>query len=132
MAATHAAAFTLTRPWAEAEFADLLLHPACFTTGTGRCFALVRVIGDEAELLTIATHPSLQRTGLALSCMARWLTTAQARGASRAFLEVATDNDPAIALYRACGFVQTGLRQGYYRRDGAKPVDAMVMARPLP
>ena len=132
MAATHAAAFTQSRPWAEDEFADLLRHPACFSSGNADCFALVRVILDEAELLTIATHPRCQRQGLARACMLKWQSTAHAFGATRAFLEVAADNSAAITLYQSLGYEACGLRPGYYPRHGSEPVDAMVMARNLP
>jgi len=132
MAATHAAALTISRPWSEVEFTDLLLNPACFTSGTADCFALIRVTLGEAELLTIATHPRCQRRGLASALMAKWQAIAHERGASRAYLEVAGDNAAAIALYRACGYDSCGLRPGYYQRSGGKPVDALVLARDLP
>ena len=51
----------------------------------------------------------------------------QAAGARRMFLEVDAGNEPAIRLYRKGGFIDAGLRKGYYR-DGA---DAVVMALDL-
>jgi ribosomal-protein-alanine N-acetyltransferase len=42
------------------------------------------------------------------------------------FLEVRTDNVPAIALYESFGFVNVGLRRRYYRASGA---DAYTMKR---
>lgn len=131
MAAAHAAAFTQSRPWSADEFASLLESPLAFAAGDARCFALARVIADEAELLTIATHPAHQRQGLARACMAEWESAARDRGALDVFLEVAADNAPAQALYRACGFAECGRRAGYYRRDGADSVDAVLMRKPL-
>lgn len=127
MAKTHAAAFTQSRPWSAAEFADLLDSPLTFAIGDARCFALVRVIADEAELLTIATQPAHQRQGLARQVMQDWQDLARTRGATEAFLEVAADNTPAQALYQACGFATCGTRPGYYARKGAAPVDAVLM-----
>ncbi len=129
MAATHAAAFTQSRPWRAAEFASLLDSPLVFAAGDARCFALVRAIADEAELLTIATDPAHQRQGLARSCMADWESAVRERGAAEIFLEVAEDNAPARALYRACGFAECGRRAGYYRRIGAKAADALLMRK---
>ncbi|WP_370302626.1 GNAT family N-acetyltransferase [Pseudooceanicola sp.] len=131
MAAIHAAASD-DRPWSAAEFAALLASPGCFATGDVRAFALVRVILDEAELLTIATRPQHRRQGLARALMADWQAEAARRGATRAFLEVAADNAPARALYEACGYSQTGRRRGYYRRGTGAAVDALLMARTLP
>ncbi len=131
MAATHAAAFVQSRPWRADEFAALLDSPLTFALGDARCFALVRVVADEAELLTIATHPDHQRQGLARREMARWQSAALARGAQTAFLEVAADNAPAQALYAACGFAICGTRPGYYARKEASAVDAVLMQRNL-
>ena len=132
MAATHAAAFTQSRPWSEAEFAGLLDSPLTFAVGDDRCFALVRVIVDEAELLTIATHPDHQRQGLARAVMQVWRTVAIQRGAEAAFLEVAADNAPACELYTSCGFSNCGNRPGYYSRQNGPAGDAILMRQALP
>ena len=42
------------------------------------------------------------------------------------YLEVRTDNEPAINLYTSLGFVTVGLRKRYYRASGA---DAYTMRR---
>lgn len=127
MATTHAAAFTQSRPWTAAEFADLLSNRFTHATGSAESFALFQVIADEAELLTIATHPAHQRQGLALKCMKDWHERAAALGATRAFLDVAADNSAAIALYERCGYTRCGLRKGYYSRKNGKSSDAILM-----
>lgn len=132
LARIHAAAFTQSRPWSTSEFASFIQDPACLVVGDVHGFALVRVVLDEAELLTIATHPEHQRQGLARLMMIEWQKAAQARGATRAFLEVAADNTAAFALYQSQGFVESGRRKGYYRRAGQPAVDAIVLARSLP
>ncbi len=131
MAALHRAAFSQSRPWSAAEFSGLLESPLTCATGDTRCFALIRVIADEAELLTIATHPDQQRKGLARQVMADCQAEAQRRGATEIFLEVAADNAPAQALYAACGFAVCGKRPGYYPRRQAAAVDALLMKRNL-
>lgn len=132
MAATHAAAFTVERPWTQSEFSTFLAQDICFATGDTHCFALVRVVADEAELLTLATHPTYRRRGLARKVMRGWMTVAATRGADRAFLEVAADNAAAVSLYETCGFELCGLRRGYYRRGDRPASDALLMARTLP
>ncbi len=42
------------------------------------------------------------------------------------YLEVRTDNEAAIALYKASGFDNVGVRKRYYRVSGA---DAYTMRR---
>ncbi|WP_425043290.1 GNAT family N-acetyltransferase [Primorskyibacter sp. S87] len=132
LAETHKAAFTQSRGWSSAEIEDLLTNRFTHFFGDARCFALVQVISDEAELLTIATHPDFQKQGLAQRCMSDWLESVARRGVTRAFLDVAEDNLPAAALYEACGFAACGRRQGYYRRSGGKQIDAILMERQLP
>ncbi len=131
MARIHAAAFTQSRPWTETEFASLLDSPLSFATGGPHCFALVRVIADEAELLTIATDPMAQRQGLARALMLDWQKLARAHDAKTAFLEVAADNIAALALYQSDGFAPCGQRAGYYSRPNSAKVDAIVMRKPL-
>ncbi len=131
MAALHAAAMTTPRPWSEAEFTALLASPGTFATGDPRAFAVGRVILDEAELLTLATHPQSRRRGLARAALAAFESVARARGAGTAHLEVASDNAPAIALYDSSGYRRTGLRRGYYHGHSGVRVDAVLMAKAL-
>ncbi len=58
--------------------------------------------------------------------MAALLEVADAH-AAEVFLEVRTDNDVAIDMYRRNGFAQIGLRKRYYQPSGA---DAYTMRRP--
>ncbi|APG48333.1 GNAT family N-acetyltransferase [Phaeobacter porticola] len=127
MAATHAAAFTQSRPWSAWEFSGLLDSPFTYAIGDQRSFALGRVVAGEAELLTIATHPDHQRQGLGKSALLKWMSEAIARFATDGFLDVASDNQAAQALYRSHGFAEAGRRTGYYPRQNAAAVDAVLM-----
>lgn len=90
-------------------------------------YAAFQIAADEAELLRVAVHPGERRRGLGVELVRAGITRAVARGAARCFLEVRTDNRPAIELYRRLGFGERGRRNGYYA-DGA---DALVMALEL-
>lgn len=94
-------------------------------------FVMLRVVLDEAELLTVAVEPALQGRGIGGRLVARFLAAAEARGAVRAFLEVAADNRAARAVYARAGFAEVGLRRGYYVTQGQGRVDALIMARDL-
>ncbi|HZE02675.1 MAG TPA: ribosomal protein S18-alanine N-acetyltransferase [Pseudonocardiaceae bacterium] len=79
--------------------------------------------GGEAEIHTLAVDPDHQRRGIGRALLRAVLD--HAHGAT-VFLEVRTDNDSAIKLYRSEGFDVIGLRRGYYRPSGA---DAFTMRR---
>jgi ribosomal-protein-alanine N-acetyltransferase len=87
-------------------------------------WAGVRVIGREAEILTVGVVPAARRRGIARLLLATLLNEARARGATEVFLEVRVDNVAARTLYDQAGFATMGLRQGYY--DGGR-VDAVTM-----
>lgn len=131
MARVHAAAYRLDRPWTEAEFAALASSPHVMAFGDDRAILLTRIIADEAEVLTIATHPDHRRRGLARSLLDRFYAAAQARGAVTAFLEVAADNAPALTLYLAAGYVRVGQRRAYYDRADGPAADALILRRAL-
>ena len=131
LARLHARCFTAPPPWSAASFAPVLNNPHVFLLGApaANAFALGRVIGPEAELLTLATDPACRRQGLARTLMAQFEAEARARGADSFFLEVAENNAPALALYAHCGFVRSGRRPGYYRDTSAQPVAALLLCK---
>ncbi len=131
MARLHAAAFTQSRPWSAEEFAALLDSTGTFVTGDETAFALVRVIADEAELLTIATDPAHRRQGRARRLLETMHAETGARGGARVFLEVADDNLAARALYEASGYSLAGRRKGYYHRADGPAADALIMVHDL-
>jgi ribosomal-protein-alanine N-acetyltransferase len=89
-------------------------------------FALVRMLGDEAELITIGTTQPREGVGRALLAASAALCVSL--GAERLFLEVSMANKAALALYRKVGFEMAGTRPGYYQ-DGS---DAAIMRLLLP
>lgn len=131
LAQTHAAANTVDAAWSAKEFAELLASPLIFMTGDNTTFCLARVVADEAEILTVATHPDHQNQGRARKVLTAFEITAQSRGATTAYLEVAADNVPAIALYTACRYQKTGLRKAYYLRSDGQKIDAVLMSKAL-
>ncbi len=129
MAAIHKAAFQRQRPWSAAEFEELHSSEFVFSVeATQDCFALGRIIADEAELLTIATHPDAQRKGLATACLTDFLDVCRERQAESVFLEVDEKNLAAQVLYRSFGFVEIGRRRNYYRLPTGNLCDAIIMA----
>lgn len=131
LARLHARCFSRPRPWTEAEFASLLDSTGVFLVAEPHGFALGRAVAGEAELLTLAVDPACRRRGVARGLLARFETEACARGAASAFLEVASDNAPAQALYASAGFTETGRRRNYYAGGATPPADAVLLAKSL-
>lgn len=159
LADLHARAMPPTRVWTAKAFADLLATPGIFLTvhpsslskyanGGARGsatpsqtataeqaqnlfgFALGRVTLDEAELLTIAVDPRHQGKGIGRQCLDAFEAQATQNGASRAFLEVAADNNNARALYHTSGWIKDGTRPNYYSGATGRE-DAILMSKPL-
>lgn len=91
-------------------------------------WAGVRVVGDEADVMTVGVVPAARRVGIGRRLLGELLDIARGRGATMAYLEVRMDNEAALTLYEHEGFVVAGRRRGYY--DGGR-VDAVVMQREL-
>ena len=129
LAAIHAEAFDA--PWSEQALADLMrsLGVVAFEGEGG--FVLVRVLADEAEILTLAVVPSARRRGLGRALVRAAVGAATAAGAQALFLEVAAGNTAAVALYEGEGFERAGTRRGYYARPGGQAEDALVLRRAL-
>ncbi|TDT76824.1 ribosomal-protein-alanine N-acetyltransferase [Litoreibacter halocynthiae] len=125
LAALHAKCFTTPRPWSASEFASF--EGSAFLLSTPQGFLLGRLIVDEAELLTLAVDPAARRQGVARVLVEGFKARATEDGATLAFLEVAADNEAAIALYRSTGFADAGRRRAYYRRPNGSTLDALVM-----
>ncbi len=126
LADLHAAAFAAS--WGAEAFAELLVQPGVVVETVGDGFILIRVVADEAEILTLAVRPEARRRGLGARLVAAAAARAAALGAERLFLEVAQDNAAARGLYAGSGFAEVGRRRGYYARPGATAVDALTLA----
>jgi [ribosomal protein S18]-alanine N-acetyltransferase len=120
-------------PWSERAFREelwaghryLAARDGDSLVGYGGIAILVGPPQAQAEIHTIGIDPAYQRRGIGRELL-RGLLTAADDVAAAVFLEVRTDNDAAIALYRAEGFATVGLRRRYYRPSGA---DAYTMCR---
>jgi ribosomal-protein-alanine N-acetyltransferase len=118
--------------WSREAFWSELANPACTYLVAGPDpvigYGGVAVSGPEAYIQTIGVAPSAQRLGIGRRLMDALLAEAIRRNAVECWLEVRTDNAVAQRLYRTLGFVDRGIRRGYYQPSGT---DALVMAAPL-
>lgn len=121
-------------PWTAGHFLDSLkANYRCTVCRVGEeavGFAIVMQALDEAHLLNIAIDRSRQRLGYGSRLLRHAMRQARDGGAVTMLLEVRPSNTQAVALYRHFGFVQIGVRKGYYpSRDGRE--DAWVFVRSL-
>ena len=125
LAALHAQAFDAS--WSEEAIAGLMHSLGVLAFEAPGGFVMVRVLAEEAEILTLGVAPEARRQGVGRTLVRAAASAAAASGAEALFLEVAADNSAAVALYEGEGFARAGLRRGYYARPGAQPQDALVL-----
>jgi tRNA threonylcarbamoyladenosine biosynthesis protein TsaB len=133
LAALHAEAFG--EGWTEAAFAELLAMPGAAAAlavlaGEPAALLLTRRAADEAEIVTLATRPSMRRRGLARQLVDRHVAELVNQGVRTLFLEVAESNAAARALYARLGFTEAGQRRGYYKRQNGYE-NAIILQRKL-
>ena len=123
--------------WSETEFERFLADAHCVGHGavearSGRIVAAIlsRRVLDEAEVLTIVTHPTRRRSGLGRDLLRHHLDALARDGVATVFLEVAEDNAAALRLYVGERFLEVGRRAAYYARPG-EAATAFVMRRRL-
>ena len=126
LAAIHASAFDT--PWDAAAIRALLDMPGAEVEAEPDGILLWRRAADEAEIVTLAVRPEARRRGLGGRLLDRTLDRARDQGVARLFLEVAHDNDAALALYASRGFEQAGRRPAYYSRPDGTRADALILA----
>lgn len=86
----------------------------------------VGVVADVADLHRVAVAKAHRRQGTAGALLRAAHASAAARGATRVLLEVAADNEAALALYAAHGYARIARRRGYYGPGR----DALVLEAP--
>lgn len=127
--------FADDNPWKAADFRAEISQAHCLYLGIEDEGHLVAYAGlakmgpvddPEFEIHTIGVDPTMQRRGFARMLMEHVCAEAD-RFQGPIYLEVRTDNMPAIALYERFGFQKIGVRKRYYQPSGA---DAFTMVRP--
>lgn len=135
VAEIEAALFAGDNPWSREVFLVEIAAPHTFYVGVFdeddvlMGYAGLARLGPrhdpEFEIHTIGVSPEFQRRGVGRLLMEQLVYVADHSDAQM-FLEVRTDNQPAIAMYEQFGFTQLGVRKNYYAPSGA---DAYTMKR---
>lgn len=116
-------------PWSKQALMDTLLeeHILFYTAladedVAGYCG--IYLAADEGEITNVAVAPPFRRHKVAQELLEKTMTKAYEKGARKIFLEVRSQNEPAIRLYQKAGFYQIGVRKNYYQKPQD---DALVM-----
>jgi ribosomal-protein-alanine N-acetyltransferase len=117
------AQFFVSEILADGRFNRLLVDPS----GNMVAYLICAWQYLDLHVLKVATLPPHRRSGLARRLMAIAEDHAVEMGGESLTLEVRISNDVAIALYKALGYHQAGVRRGYYQ-DGE---DAVIMSKRL-
>ena len=119
-------------PWTRGNFIDSLAAGYAAEVLTderghvlGYFLAMAGV--DEMHLLNITVAPAVQGRGFGRYLLDRVVQRAHALRAAVLWLEVRASNTGARALYERYGFVQAGVRRGYYPAAQGSREDAVVM-----
>lgn len=136
LAKLHAAAFFAG--WPVGDFMSYLSDPArtpAYVAVNAKHkiagFAMFRLAGDEAELLTITTDKKMRGKGLAKALLNAAYADLQMSPINKIFLEVEDANTPAIALYKGHGFEEVGQRKAYYPKPDGTAATALILRRAL-
>jgi ribosomal-protein-alanine N-acetyltransferase len=86
-----------------------------------KAFILWLDLGDEVEVLALATDPKYHRSGLMSRLWMRWVMDLRSRKVSSIFLEVHAHNTAALHFYQKQGMVVVGTRRAYYQ-DGSDAI----------
>lgn len=91
-------------------------------------YVVTWVVFENLHVQNVAVHPAHRRGGVARKLLDRAFEDALDHKAEVALLEVRRSNTAAQELYRSLGFVDDGVREGYY----TLPVeDALLFRREL-
>jgi len=119
-----------TFPWSEGIFRDCLrvgyLCRVAEIEGEIVAYGIVAMGAGEAHILNLCVRGDLRGRGVGRQMLMLLLERARQAGMTDTFLEVRPSNLLAIALYQSVGFVQVGLRRGYYQAEGGRE-DALVL-----
>ena len=117
--------------WSYRDVQDLICTEGgmCFCAIDGDeviAYVIGRLIAPEGEIYRIAVREDKRGRGIGYRLLDYSVKTSKGHGLERLFLEVRSQNIPAIKLYTSYGFRRIGLRKGYYKNPAD---DAVIMLR---
>ena len=106
----------------------------CFVTSPTNNFAhqlqgflLLRVIEDEAEILSLGVKKRVRRNGIGKYLIEQAKRFSTLHQLKSILLEVAETNRNAVGFYKKQGFLKIGIRKCYYVFSGKNKKNALIM-----
>lgn len=124
-------------PWSKQSFLEELANENayyyCAVLCENGCSVLSGYAGywkifDEGHITNIAVNPDMRRMGIGSKLLDYIMEKAAEQGIAAMTLEVRKSNYAAKVLYKNKGFIEKGLRKGYYEDNGE---DAVIMWKEL-
>jgi [ribosomal protein S18]-alanine N-acetyltransferase len=120
-------------PWTRGNFIDSIAagHSARVlldARGAMLGYFVAMAGAGEMHLLNITVAPAVQSRGHARLMIDALIAHCRERAAHALWLEVRQSNARARAIYTRLGFVQQGVRKGYYPAPLGRREDAVVMS----
>jgi ribosomal-protein-alanine N-acetyltransferase len=112
---------SFSSPWTRQMYEEELVNDQSFIFVARRkeCpvvgYCSFRVVLDEIHVNNIAVRPGWRRRGIGRDLVQSLFAEGRARRCRAATLEVRRSNGTALRLYKSVGFVERGVRRGYYR-----------------
>ncbi|NLW91223.1 MAG: ribosomal protein S18-alanine N-acetyltransferase [Syntrophomonadaceae bacterium] len=124
---------SFTLPWSrESYIGELNNHFANYLVvdyeGDVIAYGGIWVVFEEGHITNVAVDPEYRNAGVGHALMEELERVARQKKATRILLEVRPSNMSALALYRGMGYLDSGLRKGYYSDNNE---DAIVMTKLL-
>lgn len=95
-------------------------------------YVCIRVLYEETQICNICVAPNYRRQGFATELLDAVRSFAIEQGCERCELEVNVSNEPAVEMYKKCGYNVEGIRKNFYRRSRYATRDAYTMVLNLP
>ncbi len=132
-------------PWSREDLVEELAHVDSFmrkavTDQPAICgFLVSRFIpssetatGLDVELYNIGINPHYRRRGIGSALLWALIDRAKRSKAEKIWLDVRRQNDTAISFYEHFGFVETGIRRGFYSHPDDDGVMMMLRTANIP
>jgi ribosomal-protein-alanine N-acetyltransferase len=132
LAASNIEKNCLSTAWSEAQLSNL---PENATYLVALCDRIVCGIGsmycvfDDCEIMNIAVSDDFRKKGVGSAILEKLIYVATEKGCQTITLEVAENNESAIALYEKFGFAEVGKRKGFYQNADAKVMQKTILEK---